>query len=283
MKKRMNYALLSGIALLSVMHLTINTASGELVKHSTTSGVSQVIAQNSNRNTIHYSDRLTAGISTVIKHNSNNGSALTADTTDLYTSVVGSAESILEEVMSPTYYDESKTMYATTTVNVRSNYTTTSDDNIIGKLSFNSSVEVVGEFQDFYVIQYGEVEGYVAKEFISEESIEARTYNTSWTGKTLSRSCGVVQGPSGRETYYNLDMSGVIRIMRRNGYSEEEYPYWVRSDGVKCLGPYLVVACDLSIRPRGSLVETSLGTGIVCDTGTFVYTYPTGIDIATTW
>lgn len=78
-------------------------------------------------------------------------------------------------------------------------------------------------------------------------------------------------------------MSGVIRIMRRNGYSEEEYPYWVRSDGTKMFGNYVAVAANLSIRPRGSLVETSLGTGIVCDTGTFVYTYPTGIDIATTW
>jgi 3D (Asp-Asp-Asp) domain-containing protein len=44
-----------------------------------------------------------------------------------------------------------------------------------------------------------------------------------------------------------------------------------------------MIAADLSIRPRGSLVPTSLGMGIVCDTGTFIYTNPTQIDIAVAW
>lgn len=104
--------------------------------------------------------------------------------------------------------------------------------------------------------------------------------NSTWTGAKLSASAGTVTGPSGKETYYNLDMSGVISIMRGIGNTDK---YWIRSDGVKMLGNYVIVAADLSIRPRGTLVETSLGTGIVCDTGSFIYSNPTQLDIATNW
>ena len=94
---------------------------------------------------------------------------------------------------------------------------------------------------------------------------------------------GVFQGPNGRETFYNLNMSGIVSIMRDAGYSEEEYPYWVREDGCKMLGNYIMVAANLSTRPRGTIIETSLGTAIVCDTGSFVNSYPNGIDIAVNW
>lgn len=104
--------------------------------------------------------------------------------------------------------------------------------------------------------------------------------NPSWTGPVLNPQIGTVQGPSGKETYYNLDMSGVVSIMEGMGI---EGPYWVREDGVKMYGDYVMVAADLSIHPRGSLVETSLGTGIVCDTGTFIYSNPTQLDIAVAW
>lgn len=101
-----------------------------------------------------------------------------------------------------------------------------------------------------------------------------------WRGPSLSKRRGTIQGPSGKETYYNLNMSGVVSIMRRMGY---DYEYWVRDDGVKMFGNYVMVAANLNIRPRGSLVQTSLGMGIVCDTGTFAKRNPTQIDIATTW
>ena len=106
---------------------------------------------------------------------------------------------------------------------------------------------------------------------------------SSWTGDVLSKSKGVVNGPSGRETYYNLNMTGVINSMRRAGYSEAEYPYWVREDGVKMLGNYVMVAANYNIRPKGSIIESSLGAAIVCDTGSFVKHHPTQIDVAVTW
>lgn len=116
-----------------------------------------------------------------------------------------------------------------------------------------------------------------------EEEKKLEIVETSYSGAKLSRSRGSIQGPSGKETYYNLNMSGVVSIMRRMGFSESEYPYNVRTDGVKCLGPYVMVAAHLGNRPRGSKVQTSLGTGIVCDTGGFASSNPTQIDIATAW
>lgn len=101
-----------------------------------------------------------------------------------------------------------------------------------------------------------------------------------WKGPVLSKSRGVNYGPSGKETYYNLNMNIIVRNMNRLGY---DYEYWVREDGVKMLGDYVMIAANLDLRPRGSLVETSLGTGIVCDTGGFAKKNPSQIDIATTW
>lgn len=116
-----------------------------------------------------------------------------------------------------------------------------------------------------------------------EEEKKLEVVETSYSGGKLSKSRGAIQGPSGKETYYNLNMSGVVSIMRRMGFSESEYPYNVRADGVKCLGPYVMVAAHLGKRPRGSKVQTSLGTGIVCDTGGFAANNPTQIDVATSW
>jgi hypothetical protein len=101
-----------------------------------------------------------------------------------------------------------------------------------------------------------------------------------WKGPVLSKGRGVNYGPSGKETYYNLNMSGVVNIMHSMGYTGE---YWVRDDGCKMLGEYIMVAANLNLRPRGSIVETSLGDAIVCDTGGFAKRNPTQIDVAVTW
>ena len=121
-----------------------------------------------------------------------------------------------------------------------------------------------------------------------EEAVDGLTTSqiklpTTWKGAKLSKSNGTIQGPSGRETYYNMDMSYCISRMRAKGYSEKEYPYWVRDDGCKMLGQFVMVAANFRIRPLGTILETSRGWGIVVDTGGFVSNYPKGIDIATTW
>jgi len=107
----------------------------------------------------------------------------------------------------------------------------------------------------------------------------------SWDGSVLTNMSGVNWGPTGKETYYNMDMSGVVGVMRGMGFSEEEYPYYVRDDGCKMLGPYIMVAANLDHFPRGSVVECSLGAALVCDTGGFAYSDVgwSQLDIATAW
>ena len=112
------------------------------------------------------------------------------------------------------------------------------------------------------------------------EGVRTQTRNPDWDGPVLSRSAGSVTGPSGKETYYNLNMSGVVSIMRSMGNYDE---YWVRNDGCKMLGPYIMCAANLRVHPRGSLVECSLGTCIVCDTGGFASHNAHQLDIAVTW
>lgn len=118
-----------------------------------------------------------------------------------------------------------------------------------------------------------------------EEPKETEKVETEkkWDGEVLNARNGVVYGPSGKETYYNLDMTGVIREMRRLGYSEKKYPYHIREDGVKMLGDYVMCAANLDEHPKGDLVETSLGTAIVCDTGSFAKENRTQLDIAVNW
>jgi len=106
-----------------------------------------------------------------------------------------------------------------------------------------------------------------------------KVYIKPSSGK-LNAAAGRVNGPTNEETYYNLDMSKVVDTMRRKGFSEEDYPYYIREDGVKMLGDYVMVAADLSIHPRGVIVETSLGQGLVCDTGDFTEDI---YDVATDW
>lgn len=118
-----------------------------------------------------------------------------------------------------------------------------------------------------------------------EQQQQRSSYSNNWDGSKLTRSKGVNYGPTGKETYYNLPMGGVVSIMRNMGFSEEDYPYWVRDDGCKMLGPYIMVAANLDAHPRGTTVECSLGTALVCDTGGFASMAEgwNWLDIAVNW
>lgn len=112
------------------------------------------------------------------------------------------------------------------------------------------------------------------------EELVGQTRSLYWDGPVLSRSKGSVYGPSGKETYYNLNMSGCVRNMNRRGYY---YDVWVRDDGCKMFGDYIMCAANLGVHPFGSLVECSLGTCIVVDTGGFAARNAHQLDIAVTW
>ena len=80
------------------------------------------------------------------------------------------------------------------------------------------------------------------------------------------------------ETWYNLPMQNVIeRSDAATGLSDM---YWIRDDGVKMYGPWVICAAHPS-KVRYTRIETSLGEGIILDTHTSED--PELIDIATTW
>lgn len=117
--------------------------------------------------------------------------------------------------------------------------------------------------------------------YVNTTYTETQTIYTQPTcDGVLTASNGVNYYGNQKETYYNLPMEGVISIAKSQGIEGE---YWVREDGCKMYGDYIIVAANLDIHPRGSLVETSLGTGIVLDTGGFAVSDPNQVDIATEW
>ena len=106
---------------------------------------------------------------------------------------------------------------------------------------------------------------------------------TTWKGAKSTKQNGGVYGPSGQETYYNLPMNNCVANMRKRGYDAKRYPVWTRKDGAKMFGHYVMVAANWKIRPLGTVIETSIGWGIVVDTGEFVKTSPRGVDLAVNW
>ena len=145
-------------------------------------------------------------------------------------------------------------------------------------IRYNEALTCIGEVTT--------LEGYILVETANGDTGYLATKATSLEPLPtirLTASKGSITGPSGKETYYNLPMGTIVSIMRAKGYSEEEYPYWVREDGAKMFGDYVMVAANLQIRPKGTIVETSLGLGIVVDTGGFAANNPTQLDIATNW
>lgn len=204
--------------------------------------------------------------------------------------------------------------YVTIDLNIRSYPSSEDKETIIDVAKFASIVTVIGKVEDSnwvkikyesdeddkkdieYAFVYG---GYFSNTKPEPKPVVTYTEPTPQVSNSqpettpvdtyvpqsgcLTPSAGVFNGPSGKETYYNLNMNGVISIMRGMGYTEEEYPYWVREDGCKMFGPYIMVAANLSIRPKGTILPCSLGTAIVVDTGGFAASNPTQLDIATSW
>lgn len=121
-----------------------------------------------------------------------------------------------------------------------------------------------------------------AKELFTQElsslqtEIQApRKVEKKWTGPKLTKNAWTVQWPSGKETFYNLDMSVVVDDLRAKWFNEK---YWVRNDGVKMYGEYVMVAANGY--PKWTIIPTTLGPWIVCDRGWMVWKH---IDIAVTW
>lgn len=187
----------------------------------------------------------------------------------------------LDDGTEPIITDVSYTRFVTNVLNIRNDPNI--DGEVIGKFMVGDEVTVTGEIEDtdYVRITYNGEDAYVHSAYLSEDQPkEVAPVVYTWDGAILNKLDGTVSGPSGKETYYNLDMTHVVEIMHSMGYEGE---YWVRSDGCKMFGDYIMVAADLTIRPKGTILETSLGTAIVCDTGDFAASNPYQLDIAVTW
>lgn len=98
----------------------------------------------------------------------------------------------------------------------------------------------------------------------------------------LNKRDGVNYFCGNKETFYNLRMTGVIRLLDEIGI--EHGDYWVRDDGCKMLGSYIMLATDTRRWPKGTILETSLGTGMVVDHCSGSEGYGgLWVDVAVTW
>ena len=200
------------------------------------------------------------------------------------------------------WWDTYEYMFAETILTVREGPGTWYD--AVDYLAMADDVYVLAQSDDGWSkVSYGDITGYVASAYLTYEQPELPTepepettayvapepvYEEptttaapvvySWDGGILTPSKGVNAGPSGTETYYNWDMTIPVQVLRQRGYVGE---VWVRSDGCKMFGDYIMCAAHYEIYPYGSLVESSLGTCIVCDTGNYPELY--WLDIAVTW
>lgn len=153
-------------------------------------------------------------------------------------------------------------------------------DNIEANISNTFSLVTLGEYEntinsmfDKNAARKAEAEAAEKKKALEQQQQQKQeSYTAPSGGGILTPSSGVNMFNNRKETYYNLDMSGVVANAKNMGI---EGDYWVRGDGVKMYGNYVIVAAQMD---KGTIIETSLGAGIVldwCPAGT--------IDIAVSW
>lgn len=165
-------------------------------------------------------------------------------------------------------YDEASESFLASVDSASNTYAASSVDSGYVLTSSGELVEVSGASFEAALMS-GDQDTYLA-------ILNAQKRSFYWDGSVLTARAGVNYGPSGKETWYNLNMSTCISVMQDYGVSGE---YWVREDGCQMYGIYILCAADYNEHEMGEIVETSLGTAIVADTGSFSGL----IDIATTW
>lgn len=218
----------------------------------TTAAIGRMSPKGQDEEYVEYSKTPIAGVVSKVTPYSEN----VINTAAVSAEEVSSADNTVEDRIQTT------TMYAVAELNIRTEPTLESE--IYGTLGKGTEVTKTGDIGDWSAVIIDDEEYYVYSEYLSTEM---PTITTSVSAKHLTSTIGRFEGPWGTETYYNLPMKLVISYMSEFGYDYSDY--WIRDDGVKMLGNYVMCAADFREYPRGSIVETSLGTAIVCDTGTF--------------
>ncbi|MFQ9388929.1 MAG: SH3 domain-containing protein [Coprococcus sp.] len=115
---------------------------------------------------------------------------------------------------------EEDTGYVTCSVlNVRRASSEKSDK--VGTLKRGEEVKILRDEENgWYAIDFEGHIRYVHGDYITTDQNEVNGYTASdWDGPVLTAFAGTITGPSGKETYYNLNMSG-----RRQHY-EKSWQY----------------------------------------------------------
>lgn len=102
-------------------------------------------------------------------------------------------------------------------------------------------------------------------------------YLTILLAAVLTARAGTITFNGHKETWYNLPMNRCVTRAQKMGIPAE---MWIREDGVKMFGPWVIVAAHPS-KTRYTRIQTSLGEGIILDYHTTNDTEL--IDIAVDW
>ena len=109
--------------------------------------------------------------------------------------------------------------------------------------------------------------------FVVEET--KTTTEWWWEGEKISPNNLKVDGPSGIETCFNENIEEILDNMWNNGFIGE---YWIREDGVKMFGKYIICKANPNNKSLGTIIPTTIGIAIVCDVNT-----EENVCIAVTW
>ncbi len=120
------------------------------------------------------------------------------------------------------------------------------------------------EREEYLGDRYDEVQEWIDSNYSAPTYVADDITYVYPEGDTLNPYDGINYHNGVLETYYDLPMEGLVDMVHALGI---EGTYWVREDGVKMWDDYVIVAADFDYEPRGTITETSLGTGIVLDTG----------------
>ena len=170
-------------------------------------------------------------------------------------------EVAIEETITEQFIETYTTMYSKTGLNIRFEPNTTSK--ILDTVTINTELQTVdnSENDGWIKIKLDNGYYYVASEYLSKEKVVIKpkvTYQQKSGSGVLTKSKGVNYFNGHKETWYSQRVlpGGGLNIPGRH----------VASDGtIRDENDYICVAS--SDYPKGTIVETSLGTGKVYDCG----------------
>ena len=294
MKLKIKYLIIIVIVLLAIIFICLSTKNSTFIK------TTEPLQPKENESTILIIDNATENVTEEATEAENNTSRSNEYYKELYSpanktiTIDGYTLDYIDGAPSSVYTDiinakEKEQLMAKEETTIEDNQTNDNYDESYSDNDDNYDDYDETNYNDTYIetdmLEY--IENDVTEEEISE-SIDDFDYSQLYCHNNsgddldgqLTAYLGVYYYGDQKETYYNLPMGQVVENAHNAGIEGE---YWIRDDGCKMLGDYIMIAANQDVHPYGSIVDTSLGQGIVVDTGGFAYYNSTQVDIATDW